>query len=75
MNISQFKSFEKKTPTGYKDKQKKEAFSKRNHVVDRELVQQFKCVVAVCVCEAFCQLSSGGRKTLKQRVVGKDKEE
>jgi len=97
MNISQFNSSEKKTRIGYKDKQKKEAFSKMNHVGDalclhdavvqrakelfagfrddRELVQQFKGVVAACICEAFHQLSSDGRRILKQRVVGVDEED
>jgi hypothetical protein len=34
---------------------------------DRELVQQFKGVVAACLCEAFDQLSSDGRQILKQK--------
>jgi hypothetical protein len=34
---------------------------------DRELVQQFKGVVAACLCEAFEQLSSDGRQILKQK--------
>jgi hypothetical protein len=33
---------------------------------DRELVQQFKGVIAACLCEAFDQLSSDGRQILKQ---------
>merc|ERR1719232_1199917 len=91
MNISQFGSSEKKTRIGYKDKQKKEAFSKMNHVGDalclheaviqrskelfagfrddRELVQQFKGVVAACICEAYHQLSLDGKRILKQKMV------
>jgi hypothetical protein len=34
---------------------------------DRELVQQFKGVIAACLCEAFDQLSSDGRQILKQK--------
>lgn len=34
---------------------------------DRELVQQFKAVIAACLCEAFDQLSSAGRQILKQK--------
>jgi hypothetical protein len=34
---------------------------------DRELVQQFKGVVAGCLCEAFDQLSRDGRRILKVR--------
>jgi|UniRef100_A0A8J9S4U6 transcription initiation factor TFIIIB Brf1 subunit/transcription initiation factor TFIIB len=34
---------------------------------DRELVQQFKPVIAACLCEAFEQLSSQGQKILKQQ--------
>jgi hypothetical protein len=34
---------------------------------DRELIQQFKGVVAACLCEAFDQLSSDGRQILKQK--------
>lgn len=34
---------------------------------DRELVQQFKGVIAACLCEAFDQLSSDGRQIIKQR--------
>jgi len=34
---------------------------------DRELVQQFKAVIAACLCEAFDQLSSDGRQILKQK--------
>jgi len=34
---------------------------------DRELVQQFKGVVAACLCEAFDQLSKDGRQILKRR--------
>jgi hypothetical protein len=33
---------------------------------DRELVQQFKGVIAACLCEAFDQLSSDGKQILKQ---------
>jgi len=33
---------------------------------DRELVQQFKGVIAACLCEAFDQLSRDGQKILKQ---------
>jgi transcription initiation factor TFIIIB Brf1 subunit/transcription initiation factor TFIIB len=33
---------------------------------DRELVQQFKGVIAACLCEAFEQLSQQGRAILKQ---------
>ena len=35
---------------------------------DRELVQQFKGVIAACLCEAFDQLSRDGRRILKMRV-------
>lgn len=34
---------------------------------DRELVQQFKAVIAACLCEAFEQLSEKGQQILKQR--------
>ena len=34
---------------------------------DRELIQQFKGVIAGCLCEAFEQLSSDGRSILKQK--------
>lgn len=34
---------------------------------DRELVQQFKGVIAACLCEAFDQLSSAGRQILRQK--------
>jgi len=34
---------------------------------DRELVQQFKGVIAACLCEAFDQLSSDGKQILKQK--------
>lgn len=34
---------------------------------DRELVQQFKGVLAACLCEAFGQLSSQGKLLLKQQ--------
>ena len=34
---------------------------------DRELVQQFKGVIAACLCEAFDQLSSAGKEILKQK--------
>jgi hypothetical protein len=89
MNISQFGKDERKTRIGYKDRQKKDAFSKMTHVGDalnlhdavvqrskelfagfrddRELVQQFKGVVAACLCEAFDQLSRDGRNILKVR--------
>jgi hypothetical protein len=33
---------------------------------DRELVQQFKGVIAACLCESFDQLSTAGRQILKQ---------
>jgi hypothetical protein len=33
---------------------------------DRELVQQFKGVIAACLCEAFEQLSQQGKQILKQ---------
>jgi hypothetical protein len=89
LNISQFGKGDRRTRTGYKDKQKKDAFLQMTHcgdalnlheaVVqrakelfagfrdDRELVQQFKGVIAACLCEAFDQLSSAGRQILKQR--------
>mmetsp|Transcript_22492 Transcript_22492/g.48695 ORF Transcript_22492/g.48695 Transcript_22492/m.48695 type:complete len:848 (+) Transcript_22492:94-2637(+) len=38
---------------------------------DRELVQQFKGVIAACLCEAFDQLSRDGRQLLRQR-AGED---
>lgn len=34
---------------------------------DRELVQQFKGVIAACLCEAFDELSKDGRQILKKR--------
>lgn len=34
---------------------------------DREMVQQFKGVLAACLCEAFDQLSRDGRRILKRR--------
>jgi len=34
---------------------------------DRELIQQFKGVIAACLCESFEQLSSAGRNILKQK--------
>jgi len=34
---------------------------------DRELVQQFKGVIAACLCEAFDQLSRDGHRLLKMR--------
>jgi len=34
---------------------------------DRELVQQFKGVLAACLCQAFDQLSKDGRQILKQK--------
>jgi hypothetical protein len=34
---------------------------------DRELVQQFKGVIAACLCESFDQLSSDGKQILKQK--------
>jgi hypothetical protein len=89
MNISQFGKDEKKTRIGYKDRQKKDAFVKMNHVGDslslhkaviqrakeffasfrddRELVQQFKGVVAACLIEAFEQFSNEGKQLLKLR--------
>jgi hypothetical protein len=90
LNISQFGKGDRRTRTGYKDKQKKDAFSQMTHcgdalnlheaVVqrakelfagfrdDRELVQQFKPVVAACLCEAFDQLSQEGKNILKQKL-------
>jgi len=38
---------------------------------DREMVQQFKGVVAACLCEAFDQLSKAGRQILKQHQCSK----
>lgn len=89
LNISQFGKGDRRTRTGYKDKQKKDAFVQMAHVGDalslheavvqrakeifagfrddRELVQQFKGVIAACLCEAFEQLSSAGRQILKQK--------
>lgn len=91
LNISQFGKGDRRTRTGYKDKQKKDAFIQMAHVGDalnlheavvqrgkelfagfrddRELVQQFKGVIAGCLCEAFEQLSSDGRSILKQKQV------
>ena len=91
LNISQFGKGDRRTRTGYKDKQKKDAFIQMAHVGDalnlheaviqrgkelfagfrddRELVQQFKGVIAACLCEAFEQLSSDGRSILKQKQV------
>ena len=45
---------------------------------DREMVQQFKGVLAACLCEAFDQLSRDGRQLLKRRtgeVDGKGEKE
>jgi len=42
---------------------------------DRELVQQFKGVLASCLCEAFDQLSRDGRRILKMRTGEDDLEE
>lgn len=89
LNISQFGKGDRRTRTGYKDKQKRDAFIQMTHcgdalnlheaVVqrakelfagfrdDRELVQQFKGVIAACLCEAFEQLSSDGKQILKQK--------
>lgn len=89
MNISQFGKDEKKTRIGYKDRQKKDAFAKMNHVGDslslhqaviqrakelfagfrddRELVQQFKGVIAACLIESFEQFSNDGKQLLKLR--------
>lgn len=89
LNLSTFGKGDRRTRTGYKDKQKKDAFIQMAHVGDalnlheavvqrskelfsgfrddRELVQQFKGVVAACLCEAFEQLSSDGRQILKQK--------
>ncbi len=89
LNISQFGKGDRRTRTGYKDKQKRDAFIQMAHcgdalnlheaVVqrakelfagfrdDRELVQQFKGVIAACLCEAFDQLSSDGKQILKQK--------
>jgi hypothetical protein len=89
LNISQFGKGDRRTRTGYKDKQKKDAFIQMTHVGDalnlheavvqrakelfagfrddRELIQQFKGVIAACLCEAFEQLSSDGRQILKQK--------
>ena len=42
---------------------------------ERELVQQFKGVLAGCLCEAFDQLSRDGRQLLKVKAAdGKDEE-
>ncbi|OEU16019.1 hypothetical protein FRACYDRAFT_238602 [Fragilariopsis cylindrus CCMP1102] len=89
LNISQFGKGDRRTRTGYKDKQKKDAFVQMAHVGDalslheavvqrgkelfagfrddRELIQQFKGVIAACLCESFEQLSSAGRNILKQK--------
>lgn len=89
LNISQFGKGDRRTRTGYKDKQKRDAFYQMTHcgdalnlhqaVVqrakeifagfrdDRELVQQFKGVIAACLCVAFDQLSSDGKQILKQK--------
>ena len=40
---------------------------------DRELVQQFKGVIAACLCEAFDELSKDGQHILKKR-AGEDAE-
>lgn len=90
LNISQFGKGDRRTRTGYKDKQKRDAFIQMTHcgdalnlheaVVqrakelfagfrdDRELVQQFKGVIAACLCEAFDQLSKDGMHILKQKI-------
>ena len=87
LNISQFGKTDRRTRTGYKDRQKKEAFVNMTHTGDalnlheavvqrakelfagfrddRELVQQFKGVIAACLCEAFDQLSDAGKQILK----------
>jgi hypothetical protein len=96
LNISQFGKGDRRTRTGYKDKQKKDAFHQMAHcgdalnlheaVVqrakeifagfrdDRELVQQFKGVIAACLCESFDQLSSAGRQILKQKEQEEDEQ-
>mmetsp|Transcript_36079 Transcript_36079/g.75026 ORF Transcript_36079/g.75026 Transcript_36079/m.75026 type:complete len:497 (+) Transcript_36079:210-1700(+) len=88
LNVSQLGKTDRRTRTGYKDRQKKEAFVQMGHVGDalslheavvqrakelfagfrddRELVQQFKGVIAACLCEAFEQLSTAGLNILKQ---------
>jgi len=40
---------------------------------DRELVQQFKGVIAACLCEAFDELSKDGQQILKKR-AGEEEE-
>jgi TFIIB zinc-binding len=89
LNVSQFGKTDRRTRTGYKDRQKREAFINMAHTGDalnlheavvqrakelfagfrddRELVQQFKGVIAACLCEAFEQLSSQGQAILKQQ--------
>eukprot|EP00535_Pseudo-nitzschia_heimii_P012468 CAMPEP_0197193442 /NCGR_PEP_ID=MMETSP1423-20130617/27174_1 /TAXON_ID=476441 /ORGANISM="Pseudo-nitzschia heimii, Strain UNC1101" /LENGTH=815 /DNA_ID=CAMNT_0042646631 /DNA_START=103 /DNA_END=2550 /DNA_ORIENTATION=+ len=91
LNICQFGKGDRRTRTGYKDKQKKDAFIQMANVGDalnlheavvqrgkelfagfrddRELIQQFKGVIAACLCEAFDQLSTDGRSILKQKQI------
>ena len=90
LNLSTFGKGDRRTRIGYKDKQKRDAFSQMTHCGDalnlheaviqrakelfagfrddRELVQQFKPVIAACLCEAFDQLSQEGKKILKQKL-------
>ncbi len=42
---------------------------------DRELLQQFKGVIAACLCEAFDQLSSEGKHILKIQATGGERED
>ncbi|KAL7567835.1 hypothetical protein ACA910_000579 [Epithemia clementina (nom. ined.)] len=87
LNVSQLGKTDRRTRVGYKDRQKKDAFSQMGHVGDalslheavvqrakelfagfrddRELVQQFKGVIAACLCEAFEQLSTAGHSIMK----------
>lgn len=96
MNVSQFGKTDRRTRTGYKDRQKKEAFVQMTHAGDslnlheavvqrakelfagfrddRELVQQFKGVLAACLCESFEQLSAEGKLILKQQQQQQDQQ-
>jgi hypothetical protein len=92
LNLSQYGKTDRRTRTGYKDRQKKDAFVQMTHAGDalhlheavvqrakelfagfrddRELVQQFKGVLAACLCEAFEQLARDGTKGHLVKGVG-----
>lgn len=97
LNVSQFGKTDRRTRIGYKDRQKKDAFTQMIHAGDslnlheavvqrakelfagfrddRELIQQFKGVLAACLCEAFEQLSAEGKHLLRQQQQMQDQQE